>query len=76
VREPIKGTDWSFDSLPDRSNRRVSRRLWNNEDIWEMAIQTFKTDLKYWSYRIPPGYNTGFKFPVSDTLPIALSIVA
>lgn len=66
VRKGIESTDWSFDSLPDRSSRRVSRRIWNREDIWNMSIHTFKTDLKYWSYRIPPGYNNRYNFPVSN----------
>ncbi|KAI8636121.1 hypothetical protein BD408DRAFT_109033 [Parasitella parasitica] len=38
--------------------------------MWEDAIQAFKKDLKYWSYRIPPGYNTKYKFPLEFTAPI------
>ncbi|KAI7902776.1 uncharacterized protein BX663DRAFT_69303 [Cokeromyces recurvatus] len=38
--------------------------------MWEYAIQTFKTDLKYWSYCIPPGYNTQYKFPLEFKDPI------
>ncbi|KAK4521291.1 uncharacterized protein ATC70_011905 [Mucor velutinosus] len=69
-RDPIKCTEWRFDSIPDKSSKRISRRLWNAEDMWEDAIQTFKRDLKYWSYRIPPGYNTKYKFPLEFTAPI------
>ncbi|KAG2199367.1 hypothetical protein INT47_001549 [Mucor saturninus] len=69
VRKTINGTDWDFNSLPDRSSRRASRRLWNREDMWDMSIHTFKRDLKYWSYRIPPGYNNKYKFPL-DMEPI------
>jgi hypothetical protein len=36
------------------------------EDSWERAVNNFKSDLKYWSYRIPPGYNKQYKFPVSS----------
>ncbi|KAL9538365.1 hypothetical protein MBANPS3_010988 [Mucor bainieri] len=70
LRDPIKCTEWRFDSIPDKSSKRISRRLWNAEDMWEDAIQTFKRDLKYWSYRIPPGYNTRYKFPLEFTAPI------
>ncbi|KAL0136263.1 WD40-repeat-containing domain protein [Mucor lusitanicus] len=49
-RDPIKCTEWRFDSIPDKSSKRISRRLWNTDDMWEDAIQTFKRDLKYWSY--------------------------
>lgn len=66
VRDPIKFDEWGIDSLPDISSRRVSRRLWNDEDKWDMAIQKFKSDLKYWSYRIPPGLDTKYRFPVSN----------
>ncbi|KAF1799366.1 WD40-repeat-containing domain protein [Mucor lusitanicus] len=69
-RDPIKCTEWRFDSIPDKSSKRISRRLWNTDDMWEDAIQTFKRDLKYWSYRIPPGYNTKYKFPLEFTAPI------
>ncbi|EPB86426.1 hypothetical protein HMPREF1544_06788 [Mucor circinelloides 1006PhL] len=70
LRDPIKCTEWRFDSIPNTSSKRISRRLWNAEDMWEDAIQAFKKDLKYWSYRIPPGYNTKYKFPLEFTAPI------
>lgn len=63
---PIKGSEWRFDSVPDKLNRRVSRRLWNDEDKWDTAIHTFKTELKYWSYRIPPGFDERYHFPVGS----------
>jgi hypothetical protein len=73
-RDPIKCTEWKFDSIPDKSSKRISRRLWNAEDMWEDAIQKFKKDLKYWSYRIPPGYNTKYKFPVCISIIFRINI--
>lgn len=70
TRAPIKEAEWRFDSVPDHTNRRVSRRLWNDEDKWDMAIQTFKTELKHWSYRIPPGFDERYKFPLEFKAPI------
>ncbi|KAI8981856.1 hypothetical protein BDF20DRAFT_433284 [Mycotypha africana] len=63
LRDPI--TDWAPNSMPDKSKKRISRRFWSEDDLWESAINTFKFDLKYWSYRIPPGCNTAFAIPVS-----------
>ncbi|GAA5801476.1 hypothetical protein HPULCUR_006924 [Helicostylum pulchrum] len=73
--QAIRGTEWAFDSIPDRTNKRVSRRIWNHEDIWDITISLFKTELKYWSYRIPPGYNTAYKFPLEIKEPIAARLI-
>lgn len=41
-----------MDSIPDRETTR--KRLWNDDDVWELAIETFKKDVEYWSHRLPP----------------------
>ncbi|KAI8980414.1 hypothetical protein BDB01DRAFT_227407 [Pilobolus umbonatus] len=58
IHDPILSDEWAINSLPD-----------NNEDAWEYAINTFKKDLQFWSYRIPPDY----KFPLEMDEPILAS---
>ncbi|KAI8384424.1 uncharacterized protein BYT42DRAFT_260539 [Radiomyces spectabilis] len=63
IRPAISPDDWQINSLPDKKNRRKSRRLWTNEDLADLAVSQFKQDLDYWSARIPPGYETRYHFP-------------
>ncbi|KAG0190896.1 hypothetical protein DFQ28_001378 [Apophysomyces sp. BC1034] len=65
VPDPI--LDWQIDSLPDKKDRRVSRRLWNEDDLWEFAVNTFKKDLSYWCARIPPNMATRYNYQFDMT---------
>ncbi|KAF7727686.1 hypothetical protein EC973_007241 [Apophysomyces ossiformis] len=59
--------DWEIDSLPDKKDRRVSRRLWNQDDLWDFTVNTFRKDLAYWSDRIPPNASTRYNYPFDMT---------
>ncbi|KAI9492954.1 WD40-repeat-containing domain protein [Zychaea mexicana] len=66
VLPPIAPKTWGFDTIPDKTDRRTSRRLWNQDDLWELAISTFRKDLDFWSSaRLPPGYETRYGFDVN-----------
>ncbi|KAI8364104.1 hypothetical protein BD560DRAFT_403639 [Blakeslea trispora] len=57
LRPAIKENDWKLDSIPDASFYRASGQLGEEADDWQFAIDQFRTDLKFWSYRLPPGYS-------------------
>ncbi|KAI9253884.1 WD40-repeat-containing domain protein [Phascolomyces articulosus] len=66
ILPPIEPNEWQIDSIPDKKDRRTSRRLWNEDDLWEAAISTFRKDLDYWGEcRLPPGYATRFEFDLN-----------
>lgn len=62
VLPPIPKEAWAMDSIP--SEAECKRRLWTDEDRWELAVSVFQRDLDYWTYRIPPGYETLHGFPL------------
>ncbi|KAI8142818.1 WD40-repeat-containing domain protein [Fennellomyces sp. T-0311] len=63
---PISSETWSIDTIPDKKDRRISRRLWNADDLWDFAISTFSKDLDYWGgCRLPPGYAARYGFPLN-----------
>ncbi|KAI8378268.1 WD40-repeat-containing domain protein [Choanephora cucurbitarum] len=74
IHPPIKETDWELDSLPDASYYRVSEKLGDAADAWQFAIDQFRSDLKYWSYHIPPGYNKNNEFPLDLKCPCIIDV--
>ncbi|KAI7847762.1 WD40-repeat-containing domain protein [Circinella umbellata] len=66
VLPPIMPDQWGIDTIPDKMDRRISRRLWNQDDLWEVGISTFRKDLDYWgACRLPPGYATRNDFDLN-----------